>query len=210
MTTLALLFVGATVLASLTPGPAVLLVVSVSLRRGWRAAARAIFGICAGSLVYVMVALTGLIAAVTTHRALLRQIQLAGAAYLAYLGVRAVLSALTARTGPAAARATAEADHQRPFVEGTVTQLSNPKSIVYWTALLPPFLDASRPVRPQLLWMGAVGIVVDVIVLLGYALGAARIRQAMERPAARRLLDAVAGAIFVVLGLLLALVNLRS
>jgi threonine/homoserine/homoserine lactone efflux protein len=186
-------FTGATLVASLTPGPAVLLAIGTSIRGGVAAAARAIAGITLGNLIYVLIALAGLLALLSRYRGLLRILQIAGAAYLVFLGIRMIASA------PALAVKSA----QRPFTNGLVTQLSNPKSIVYWTALVPPFLDTARPLTAQVTLIAAIGCAVDVLVLLGYALAAARVRLWLSHPRHARALNLAAGMLFAVIGCLL-------
>lgn len=195
-----LLFLGATLVASLTPGPVVLLTIAVSLRSGVGAALRAIAGICVGSLTYLAVSLAGVLTVLVAHRALFHAIQIAGALYLIFLGTRMFLGGLRASRGVDAG----SRSFTRPFLDGLVTQLSNPKAILYWTALIPPFLDPARPVADQLLVLIAIGIAVDILVLSAYALGAASVRRWMLEPRWQRSLNMAAGALFVSTGALLA------
>ncbi|HZF15788.1 MAG TPA: LysE family translocator [Steroidobacteraceae bacterium] len=201
-----LLFLGATLVASLTPGPVVLLTIAVSIRSGVGAALRAICGICVGSLSYLAVSLAGLLAAVVAHRAVFHAIQVLGALYLAYLGLRMLGSGMHAGERVDAGGR----NFPRPFVDGLVTQLSNPKAILYWTALLPPFIDPIRPVAPQLLVLLAIGIAVDIVVLGAYALGAASVRRWMLRPQFQRWLSLTAGALFLIIGALLAFTTIAA
>ena len=201
-----LLFLGATLLASLAPGPVVLLTIAVSLRAGLGPALRAIFGICTGSLSYLLVAMAGLLAVLVAHRPLFHAVQIAGAGYLVYLGARMAWGGLM--VAPAADVGTAA--YQRPYVDGLVTQLSNPKAILYWTALLPPFLDAARPIPQQLLLLVSIGITVDIVVLAAYAYGAASVRRWLQDPRYQRWMSLVAGALFTTTGVALALSNIRN
>lgn len=194
-----LVFLGATLVASVTPGPVVLLTVAVSLHSGVPAAARAICGICTGSLTYLVVALAGLLAVLVAHRSLFHAVQIGGALYLLYLGLRMVQAGL--RVSPALQPE--GRIHERPYVDGLVTQLSNPKAMLYWTALLPPFLDASRPLASQLFILLAIGISVDIVVLGLYAFGAARVRRWMREPRLQRWLNLTAGVFFGATGVTL-------
>jgi threonine/homoserine/homoserine lactone efflux protein len=194
-----LLFLGATLVASVTPGPVVLLTVAVSLHSGVGAAMRAICGICTGSLTYLAVALAGLLAVLVAHRPLFHAVQIAGALYLVYLGARMLQAGWLASSVVEFEGRT----HEHPYIDGLVTQLSNPKALLYWTALLPPFLDATRPLAPQLIVLLAIGIGVDIVVLSAYGLGAASVRRWMRRPRSQRWLNLTAGALFVATGVLL-------
>jgi threonine/homoserine/homoserine lactone efflux protein len=191
-----LLFLGATLLASITPGPVVLLTIAVALRSGVAAALQAIAGICTGSLAYLAVALGGLLAVLIAHRALFQGVQIAGALYLVYLGLRMFWSGWRA----AGVVTVDTAPHERPYLDGLVTQLSNPKAILYWTALLPPFLHTAQPVARQILVLVAIGIAVDIVVLSGYALGAASVRRWLQTPRFQRALNLAAGGLFLLTG----------
>jgi homoserine/homoserine lactone efflux protein len=213
------LFLGATLLASLAPGPAVLLAIAVSVRSGLGAAWRAIVGITVANVAFLLVAMAGLMAVLVAHQSLFRAVQAGGAAYLVYLGVRMIRSRPGGAGGAGAAAAPetgggvaggAPVSRARPLAQGLVTQLSNPKAIVYWTALLPPFLDRSRPIGPQLLVLVGVGIGVDLVVLVAYAAAAASVRRWMADPRYERGLNLVAGALFTVIGLSLAFANATS
>jgi threonine/homoserine/homoserine lactone efflux protein len=196
-----LLFLGATLLASLSPGPVVLLTIAVSLHSGVGSAMRAILGICAGSTSYLLVALAGLLAVLVAHRTVFHAVQIAGAIYLVYLGARMLWFGLrSASTAEMVSGVSA-----RPFVDGLVTQLSNPKAILYWTALLPPFLDPVRPIPQQLFVLAGIGIAVDFVVLSAYALGAASVRRWLKTPRYQRWLNLVSGALFVFTGVALAM-----
>ena len=202
------LFLGATLLASLTPGPVVLLTIAVSVRSGLGAALRAILGVCTGSSCYLLVSLAGLLTILVAHREIFHAVQIAGAVYLIYLGLRMVLGG--ARVRGEARQSTAAPPFDRPYVDGLVTQLSNPKAILYWTALLPPFIDPARPVPPQLLVLIAIGIGVDFVVLAAYAAGAAQVRGWLREPRYQRSVNLAAGLLFVVTGAALAWANIAA
>jgi threonine/homoserine/homoserine lactone efflux protein len=203
---LILLFLGATFLISLTPGPVVLLTIAVSVRAGVGPALRAIAGICTGSASYLLVALAGVIGVLLAHRTVFHAVQIAGATYLVYLGARMVASAVRF----AATAALVAPVHERPYLDGLVTQLSNPKALLYWTALLPPFLDPARPVAAQLLVLVSIGIAVDIAVLSAYALAAASARSWLQDPRFRQTVNLLAGGLFAATGVLLAITNVRA
>jgi threonine/homoserine/homoserine lactone efflux protein len=182
------------------------LTVAVSLHSGLPAAARAICGICTGSLTYLAVALAGLLAVFVAHRPLFHAVQIGGALYLLYLGLRMVQGGLRASS----ALQPEVRVHERPYVDGLVTQLSNPKAMLYWTALLPPFLDVSRPLASQLLVLLAIGISVDIVVLSLYAFGAARVRLWMREPRLQRRLNLAAGVLFGVTGVTLTIAGVAA
>ena len=186
----------ATLLASLSPGPVVLLSIAVSLRSGVAAGLRAVVGVCIGSMVYFLLALGGVLAFLAAHPLGFQVLQLVGAAYLVWLGVGALRAAWKTAGGVTRARDT----DARPLRAGLVTQLSNPKAILYWTALLPPFLNPTGPLPRQLALLVGIGIPVDFVVLSLYVLLAASARAWLATPRFQRLLGLAAGMLFTVLG----------
>ncbi|MEO8903963.1 MAG: LysE family translocator [Polyangiaceae bacterium] len=197
-------FLLATVLSSLSPGPAVLLAIAVSLRSGIAAGVRAVIGICLGSMVYFLLALGGVLAFLAAHALGFQLLQLAGAAYLVWLGIGA-LRAVWRGQGSAEQVQPSDA---RPLRAGLATQLSNPKAILYWTALLPPFLNPGRPMYEQLALLVGIGIPIDFVVLSLYVLLAASARSWLATPRFQRLLGLAAGTLFTVLGSVLFLSTL--
>ena len=195
----------ATLLSSLSPGPVVLLSIAVSLRSGVAAGMRAVLGVCLGSMVYFALALVGVLAFLAAHPPGFQVLQLAGAAYLVWLGV----AALRASWRDSGAVQRAREPDTRPFRAGLVTQLSNPKAILYWTALLPPFLKPGGSMPKQLALLVGIGIPLDFVVLSLYALLAASARSWLATPRFQRWLGLASGILFTVLGsaLLISTVN---
>jgi threonine/homoserine/homoserine lactone efflux protein len=96
---------------------------------------------------------------------------------------------------------------------GFAVALGNPKSIVYVTALLPPFVDTAVAITPQLALLAAIALSIDVAVSLAYILAGKRLSTAMARPAVRRWLDLGVGTVFLLIAAYIVsqgLVGLRS
>jgi threonine/homoserine/homoserine lactone efflux protein len=184
----------------LTPGPAVLFVVSTALARGTGAGLAAASGVLAANALYFALSAAGIGVLLVASHALFRALEAAGAAYLVLLGLRMLVARGAARGG---APATAPRSGRRPFVRGALLQGSNPKSIVFFTALLPQFLNTSDPVAPQVLVLGASSVAIELGVLALYAAAASCAGHA----AGRRIADPltrVGGALLVGAGLRLA------
>lgn len=195
------LFLFATLLMSLSPGPNVFLLVSLGLRDGASAVLRASGGIAVASAVFLLVSAFGLAAVIMASAGLFKALRLAGAAYLAWLGLRMLWGARRAAVAdilPGAAVA-------RPFLQGLVTHLANPKAVLYWSALMPQFLDARRPLAAQVAVLGSSGIVLDVIVLCAYGLAAAAARQGGLSAGLQRGVNIVCGCFFLATGIVLML-----
>lgn len=193
-----LLFAATELLLSLTPGPAVLLVVSLGMRRGLRSSQRGAAGILTGNAIYFALSAAGLGALLLASKQVFDVLQLAGAAYLILLGVKMLLL-------PRRRAETAEAapDHGAgSFMQGLFTQLANPKALVFFTALLPQFVDAAKPVAMQFVVLGVISILVElpVLVFYGYAADRGRALYGKHGP----LIERLAGACLIAAGAKLA------
>ncbi len=183
----------------LTPGPDMLFVIGQSLAGGTRRGWAALFGIVTGALVHVALAASGVAALIAASPALFEALRLAGAAYLIWLGIGALRAAW--RGGGALRPALPVA---AAFRQGFLTNLTNPKVILFFLAFLPQFVDPAR--GPAWLQMALLGPLVPLMGLPAYGLlihGAGRAAAWLNRHA--RWLEAVAGAMFLGLGLRLLL-----
>ncbi len=194
------LWFGATLLLCVSPGPNVFTTLSFALAEGWAPAMRSVCGVAVASAVYLLVSALGLVAALTAAASAFFVVRMAGAVYLAYLGARM----LRAAARPIEPTAPPIRLTGRPFTQGFVTHISNPKALLYWGALLPQFIDANRRIAGQIVLLGSLGILVDVTVLASYAALAAFARRKIERPGVLRSLHGVAGVFFVASSLWLA------
>jgi homoserine/homoserine lactone efflux protein len=197
-------FLGATLLVAMSPGPNTLLVISQALAAGMSRASLAIAGLALSSIAYLAATVTGLAALAAAWPVFFAAIQLAGVAYLLYLGVRMIVSAGSVPTAEPA-----DAPRRSPVLQGFVTSSSNPKSILYWSAFLPQFVDRAQPVTQQLVLLGVLGTLLEVVVLLAYAFVAVQSRDRLVTRRFARTIDRLAGLYFVALaiyfGALLAL-----
>lgn len=180
------------VLVSLVPGPAVISVVSTALRGGFRASLATNAGVLAGDAVFVAAAALGLGAVLVASHALFLAVKWLGIAYLAYLGVRALLDRGTVHALDGGARAVPNA-----FRLGLTTQLANPKVVLFFGALLPQFVDPAHPAAPQFALLGATFIVSDLLVFAGYGALAHGARRALRSPRAARVTSRVTGAVML-------------
>lgn len=200
------LFLVVSTLSSLTPGPAVLTIVSLALRAGLGAALRGVLGIVSGIGVYLVLAVLGLIALLTASPTAFAIVRYAGAVYLIWLGFRLLLAAWQGNGGVAidsTASDRSAARAERPWLQGFLTQISNPKAMLYWTALLPQFIEPRAPVVPQIVLLGVAGAIVDSLVLAAYGLLAVGAREVLRGPRFTRGIDGIAGAFMFSAGVLL-------
>lgn len=185
-------------LLCLTPGPAVLLVVSQGLRGGFKSSQRGILGVLAGNAIFFLLSALGLGALLMSSAALFQIIKWAGAAYLVFIGLKMLLtkgsktnSDLSIETKPS----------MKLFSEGLVTQLSNPKAIVFFSALLPQFLTPDGGVLEQFAILGIVSLGIELCVLLTYGWAAERGGRFILRGRFSVLTDRIAGGFLIGAGL---------
>jgi len=188
----------------LTPGPAVLFVLAQGLGRGPRASVWASFGILAGNAFYFLLSATGLGAMLAMSYDLFFAIKWVGAAYLIWLGV----SALRARGSVLAVQpATGELDGPRLLARGFAVQAANPKALVFFTALLPQFIDPAGSVPIQVAILAATSIAVEFAVLSGYGALAGRAARLALKPRAMLVLECAAGGLLIAAGLRMAVLR---
>jgi threonine/homoserine/homoserine lactone efflux protein len=184
-----------TATASLVPGPQMVFVLTQAAWRGPRAGLGALVGLQLGNLGWFVLAGLGLgtLAAAAPHAFTL--LALAGALYLAWLGVQAIRHARRGAHEEAASpppRASA-----RGLRDSLAIALSNPKSLVYVLALLPPFIDPRAAVAPQLAVLAAVAIGCDLAIGTAYVAAGSRLAAMLQRPELRVRLEWSVGAIFL-------------
>jgi homoserine/homoserine lactone efflux protein len=182
---------GIWVLAVATPGPNVAFTVATGLSTPRPTAFLAALGIGLGSVVYALLALSGLGVLLYASPMAFAVVRWIGVAYLAWLGLRALRP-------PTAPAAEAPAPARRWLVaRGFAITMANPKSVLAVAAILPPFLDASRPVAPQMAVMAATLGAGSLLVHMLYIWLAARVagsRFVQTRP---RLVRGLVGAIYL-------------
>ena len=182
------------------PGPAVLLVLSTALRRGFAPATRATAGILAGNTMYFALSATGIAAVIVASHLVFSALKWAGAAYLVWLGLRMLLSRASA-SGATAERPPGNAE--RIFVRAFIVQAANPKALVFFIALLPQFINPASTVPKQILVLGISSVVLEFAILSLYGALAARAR-AMTGARFSNLLERSGGAILIAAGARLA------
>ena len=198
-----LFFSGTETLLCLTPGPAVLFVLSYGLARGGRASLWANAGILAGNAFYFGLSAVGLGAVLLASHEVFTIIKYLGAAYLVYLGVRTILGTGLAFQVDGVARATTE--DWRTLTRGFALQAANPKALIFFVALLPQFIDANRAVAPQVLILGVTSVIIEFFVLAAYGYLAARAATIAREPRFVAVTNRVSGSMLVAAGAGIAL-----
>jgi threonine/homoserine/homoserine lactone efflux protein len=196
-------FVVAAVVLLLTPGPAVLYIVTRSVEQGRLAGLVSALGVHVGTLVHVAAAALGVSALLVSSAVAFDVVKYLGALYLIYLGVRKLLG----RDEPARGRAPAPRSLRRLFGQGVIVNVLNPKTALFFLAFLPQFVDVSKgAVAVQILALGLIFVALGVVSDGLYAVAAGTAGAWLKRDG--RLLRAeryVSGGVFVGLGLTAAL-----
>lgn len=193
--------VGILALLTISPGADMALVAKTTLERGRRAAFCTSVGICSGLLVHATASALGLSVILATSADAFTAVKLAGAAYLAYLGVRSLRGSF--RPGPDPGTAPPRR-RGAPFLVGLLNNVLNPKVAIFYLTFLPQFVDPSRDVLVQSLLFAFAHALMGIAWLSAYAYVLARLSVVFARAGVRRWLERVTGSILVVLGARLA------
>ena len=189
-----LAFLAASGVMLLIPGPTILLVIGQSLGGGRRAALPLVAGVALGDLTAMTLSLAGLGALLAASATLFTALKWAGAGYLVWLGVKLFRA-------PVEAAALPPVTARRAMRDAYVVTALNPKSIVFFVAFLPQFLDLTAPVGPQMMIFEATFLPLAALNALGYALLAAAARRTIRKPAVQRAVNRTGGSILIGAGL---------
>ncbi|HEY8762526.1 MAG TPA: LysE family translocator [Candidatus Dormibacteraeota bacterium] len=182
-----------------TPGPDTALVIRNALGSGARAATATAFGIGIGSLVWALASLLGIAVVLETSATAFTVLKLAGAAYLAYLGIRTLL--LGRRSAEPAS--VARLDDRTAFQQGVLGNLLNPKAAVIFVTVLPQFIEpGDSTVRLVLMLIAYEAMLVPWLSLYGKVISRAGRSRAGAR--VRGWLNRVTGVVLIGLGVRLA------
>ena len=200
------LFIATAVVLVITPGQDTFFILGRSLAGGRAAGIAAALGITAGSVIHTFLAALGLSALLATSQYAFMAVKFAGAAYLIYIGVRALMSRSAAIPGAADSR---NGGRWSAFRQGIISNLLNPKVALFFLALMPQFIGADSTNKVgAFLALGLTFVTLGVMWCLVLAIAAARLRGAfLRRPSMATILNRVAGAMFIALGLKLATVR---
>jgi RhtB (resistance to homoserine/threonine) family protein len=201
-----LAFIGVSIIVIIAPGPDTATTIRGTLLGGRKAGVYTAAGIAIGQLIWALATSMGLTAALTASAPLFLAIKYAGAAYLVFLGIQALREAFRPAT-PELATGDAKQHPLRPwraFRQGLISDLGNPKMAVFFTSLLPQFVVPGEPAFPALLALGVLFSVMTFGWLTFYALAIDRAGEFLRRPAIRRTVEGVTGAVLMGLGLRIA------
>jgi threonine/homoserine/homoserine lactone efflux protein len=197
-------FLATAIVLVITPGQDTFFILGRSLSGGRAAGIAAALGISAGSVIHTFAAALGLSALLATSPYAFMAVKFTGAAYLLYIGVRALLSRSSGLPGEQGAAG--GAGQWAAFRQGVLSNLLNPKVALFFLALMPQFIAAGSSNKVgAFLALGLSFVALGVLWCVVLAIAAARLRGAfLRRPSMANVLNKVAGVMFIALGLRLA------
>ncbi len=189
-------------LISISPGPGAISCLATGLRHGLRRGRWNIYGLQVALAICIAIVATGLGALLAASSTAFNVVKWFGVAYLIYLGIRqwrapAAVDLASATAAPLESR-------WALFRQGLLVNLSNPKGIVFFLAVLPQFIDPQAPQAPQYLIAAATLIAIDLVVMHGYTAAASSIQRWLRSPTQVRWMNRSFGGLFVAAGLALA------
>lgn len=190
-----LAFCAAVTVLMLLPGPIVTLIVAISLREGTRTGLATVAGATLGNAILLGTIALGLATIFSLLSAVFTVVRWVGAAYLIWLGLKAwrdhggTAAGVEAKATPRSARAV--------FLQGFLVAITNPKTIVFFIAFLPQFMDPRLPAASQLLAMSAATIAIGLVSDSSYALLAGRLRLWLTAPGRRRMQNRITGTLLI-------------
>jgi len=199
-------FLGVSTIVIVTPGPDTAVTVRNTLLGGRLAGILTALGISTGLAIWALATSFGVVALLVASEFLFQAVKYAGAAYLIYLGLHALIGAWRGDDGPASTAPGGRA-RLRPgkaFVQGLMSDLGNPKMAVFFASLLPQFATPGEGLFAALMSLGLVFSLMTFLWLTAYAYVIAKAGEVLHRPAIRRWIETVTGNLLVALGLRVA------
>lgn len=197
-------FILLTTLASIAPSPNAMFVMSQAALRGLPAGLLAGLGIEAVNLVYLSLTMLGLASVIATSILAFEILKWVGATYLLGLGLYVFWKSFRPHDPLEAGLPRLKHPHGA-FRDGAMVAAGNPKTIIYFVFLLPPFIDPSRDVLGQTLVIGAVGTAIDIVCQFLYCVLGGTLSRLLGHPNLRRWFERGLGAVFMVLAVVVAL-----
>lgn len=193
-------FLVAMFVMAITPGPANLFAIATGMERGKGAALLGVVGMNTATLVWFTGSALGLGALIIAFPKAFHVLALGGAAYLVWLGLKSLWAGIKnlERHASATVRAGRSA-----FLDGFMVQIANPKILLFFSGVLPPFLDIKRPLAPQLVMFACATIGMDLISMSSYGLGGAALSSRMNEPNFRRGFALLVGALLITAAILI-------
>jgi len=179
-----LAFMGAMAILAVTPGPANLFFIAHGMARGRRAVLVSIVGMNTATLIWYVAAALGLGALALAFPQAVKALIVVGALYLLWLAYKAVKGGF-AKTDASLGHVVIQ-PHSSAYWDGFMVQIANPKILLFFGAVLPPFLDFKRPLPAQFVMFAVATVAMDAIATVSYGFGGAALASRMSDPRFRK------------------------
>ena len=197
------LFTTITLVLSASPGPVMLACMIDAGRYGFAKSTFTMLGASAGNLILMLLSALGLGLLVEQAEWIFHTIKWIGAAYLVYLGIKLV------QAPPLSVDTQAnQIPSSRLFRKAFLVAVTNPKGLIYFGALMPPFIDVHKSMPPQFALLTIIFLAMDFIWMAIYALGGQSIMRWLKSPEHQRWFNWISGGALIVAGTLLAFTKL--
>jgi threonine/homoserine/homoserine lactone efflux protein len=201
-------FIPIAALLTITPGAATAMVVRSAITGGWRSGVRVIAGNEIGVIAWALLSVAGVSALIAASEAAFVALKVTGAAVLIGIGVQSLRGArahATAETGSVAERTNQHPPRRRrPFRDGLVTSLANPKLAVFFVALFPQFVGRRDTVLSATLVMVGLIVVFDFAWYTALSLLVSRAKRALDQSRLAQWIERISGSILIALGIRVA------
>jgi homoserine/homoserine lactone efflux protein len=200
-----LVFCSVTFLVTFSPGPGVLLAVSNAMSHGMRRAVVSSLGNASGLVILSAVAMAGMGTILAVSAVAFTVLKVCGAVYLIYLGIKqwrsksVMLAAVAQSAGPGGHKVAIE--NRKLFTQGLGVALTNPKSILFFSALFPQFITADASVLEQVVVLTLTFVVFSLLSHAFYVVLARAFKGQLAQPRKQRIFNKTSGSLFVLLGL---------
>ncbi len=199
-----LIYLSLVFIATSTPGPAVVFIMTNSTLHGWKKSVFAALGNIVGLLFLGIIAISGLGTILKTSVIVFSVIKYAGAAYLVYLGIKMIIQKsgdLTPIDNPSGVK---DVTAKKIFLQAFGVAVSNPKAVVFLTALFPQFIDIQKVIIPQFIILISILMLFSFCFLMSYALLAHKARIWLKKPERLTSVNRIFGSVFIGFGWILA------
>ena len=199
-----LAFVAASAVLLAIPGPTILLVISYALGHGRKATTATVAGVALGDFTAMTASMLGLGALLAASAAIFTALKWIGAAYLIYLGIKLWRVPVSANATETEEGETSKERPFRIFLRTYAVTALNPKSIIFFVAFLPQFLDTSKPLAVQMVIFEVTFLALATLNATTYGLMASMARKTIRKPNVQRLVNRTGGTLMIGAGLIAA------
>jgi threonine/homoserine/homoserine lactone efflux protein len=190
-----LAFCGVALILAMTPGPDMATVTRNGIAYGRRGVVLTSLGIGTALVCWVLAAALGVAAVLAASAIAFTVVKLAGAAYLAYLGIRSIIASWQKHESFLKPRSAAPASHI--YRTGYLSAMLNPKLGFFFVTLLPQFVEPGQPVLARLFLLGVIFSAIGILWLAVYGFIVTKVRDALATPRVRAWMERVSGVVLV-------------